>query len=91
MYSWEEIQNYESHDATCIINGTKSRVKITDVNILPDGSRWFSLSFYENHHLTPSIFGHNLGKCNVLYSPEKKRSYRGFRSEEILNTLEIIQ
>jgi hypothetical protein len=87
---WSSLQNHKNRDAYCTLDDTKkTRVKITETNEFDNGQKWISLSFYENHELTPTIFGHHLGNCNVLCFPENRRCVYGWRSQEIMDTLKL--
>lgn len=87
---WETIVKYGENDAFVTLDGKRTRVKITGVNVEYNGSKWISLSFYENHELTPAFYGMRLGNCNVIHSPENRRNVRGHRSEEIIKSLELL-
>lgn len=87
--NWSTIQKYKGCTVYCKVNGERSRCKITNTHEIERGSKWFTLSFLENKHLTPIFFGTHIGNCNVIYSPKIKRNVMGWHSEEIMNTLEL--
>lgn len=87
--NWSVIQTLKGKDAFCTLKGKKTRIKITDVNEFDKGSKWISLSFYENHELTPKVYGAHLGNCNVLYSPKNNRDMYGWHSAEIIESMEL--
>ena len=85
----ETIQKYKGKHIYCTVGGERTRVKITATNELGEESKWITLSFCENLHLTPTFYGTHLGNCNVLFSPTEKRNMYGWHSEDIINSFEI--
>jgi len=84
---WSTLQNNIGKDVFLKINNNEIKCKITDCNILADDCKWVSFSAYEKKELTPVLFGYNLGNFNCLFSPKDKRSYKGWFSDEVFDTL----
>jgi hypothetical protein len=87
--NWATIKKYKGKYIYCTIDGERTRVQITGTDEFDKGSKWISLSFCENCHLTPTYAGVHLGNCNVLFSPKEKRNIYGWRSEDIIKSLEL--
>ena len=87
---WELLNKNINKDVNLKINNKEIRCKITSCDEFKDGYKWVSFSVYTNKELTPKIYGVNLGTFNSLYSPIDKRTYKGWFSDEVFETLIFI-
>lgn len=56
-----------------------------------NGDKWVTFSVEPDYRkYTPSFYGVYLGNFNCLYYPEKDRNYKGWYSDEVFRTLQIL-